>query len=128
MTVDGKLCPECNQDIGLWAIIKLSWPTKLKCPHCGTKLRYTPWQIPFVVLSVIVYLLVVALVISLIYLIIANHFALMSRPNIIWVGGVICLFNVALWVLFEIMIANRLRNYSKLEMKDDSKKSSGQVL
>jgi len=55
-------CPNCNQDIGTWAIYKAGLPNLLKCPHCKVKLRYRPvgWLMlfisclisaPFIVLS-----------------------------------------------------------------------------
>jgi len=37
---DGKHCPVCGKDIGVWAVLKASWPTRVRCPHCKTRLSY----------------------------------------------------------------------------------------
>jgi hypothetical protein len=41
----GKLCPSCNHDIGIWAIIEAGLPTRITCPHCDMRVIYTefPW-------------------------------------------------------------------------------------
>ena len=37
---DGKRCPACGHDIGIWAVVSAMWPTRVWCPHCGARLRY----------------------------------------------------------------------------------------
>ena len=37
---DGKRCPACSHDIGMWAVLSAAWPTRVWCPHCGARLRY----------------------------------------------------------------------------------------
>jgi len=33
-------CPKCKEVIGFWSIFKSSWPTRVFCPNCKSKLRF----------------------------------------------------------------------------------------
>jgi hypothetical protein len=37
---NGKICPACGKDIGVWAIVAAGLPSRIRCPHCRTLLRY----------------------------------------------------------------------------------------
>jgi DNA-directed RNA polymerase subunit RPC12/RpoP len=37
---DGKHCPACGKDIGLWSVLTAGLPTRVRCPHCSTRLSY----------------------------------------------------------------------------------------
>ena len=37
---NGKVCPACDKDIGVWAIVAAGLPSRIRCPHCRTLLRY----------------------------------------------------------------------------------------
>ena len=37
---NGKLCPACGKYIGVWAIVTAGVPSRIRCPHCRTLLRY----------------------------------------------------------------------------------------
>lgn len=37
---NGRNCPVCAEDIGLWPIVYSSAPRKIKCPHCKSILAY----------------------------------------------------------------------------------------
>lgn len=37
---DGKHCPICGKDIGLWVVLLAAWPTRVRCPHCKARLSY----------------------------------------------------------------------------------------
>jgi uncharacterized protein (DUF983 family) len=37
---DGKHCPECAKDIGLWPVLTAGLPSHIRCPHCKTRLTY----------------------------------------------------------------------------------------
>jgi hypothetical protein len=37
---DGKHCPECGEDIGIWPVFSAGWPDRIWCPHCKARLRY----------------------------------------------------------------------------------------
>lgn len=108
MNPDGRLCPNCNNDIGLWAIIKAWLPTKLKCPHCKTKLTYEPWQIPLVILCIILY---ITLLIALSWV---TNILILNIIYFILTWALLC---IALWQPFELLIAYYLRNKSKLKTK-----------
>jgi hypothetical protein len=38
--VNGKACPACGKDIGIWAVVAAGLPSRIRCPHCRTLLRY----------------------------------------------------------------------------------------
>lgn len=40
MSAEGKNCPCCGKDIGVWVIVKAPWPGKMKCKHCGSAFTY----------------------------------------------------------------------------------------
>ena len=37
---DGKHCPSCRTDIGVWSVFSAGLPDRIRCPHCGCRLRY----------------------------------------------------------------------------------------
>ena len=37
---DGKTCPACQKDIGVWSVFSAGMPNRIRCPHCRTQLRY----------------------------------------------------------------------------------------
>ncbi len=37
---DGKHCPGCGKDIGVWPIFSAGLPNRIWCPHCHSRLRY----------------------------------------------------------------------------------------
>jgi len=37
---DGKHCPECGKDIGIWPILMAGLPSLVRCPHCRARLSY----------------------------------------------------------------------------------------
>jgi hypothetical protein len=36
----GRNCPVCGKDIGVWSIFAAGLPSRIRCPHCRTLLRY----------------------------------------------------------------------------------------
>lgn len=36
----GNDCPACGENIGVWAVFKAPVPNRIRCPHCGVRLRY----------------------------------------------------------------------------------------
>jgi len=38
--VDGKRCPSCQRDIGVWPILTAGLPNRIWCPHCHARLSY----------------------------------------------------------------------------------------
>ncbi len=39
----GKRCPACGKDIGIWVVVNAPFPPWVNCPHCKTRLRYSPF-------------------------------------------------------------------------------------
>jgi|SRR6476661_1426564 len=37
---DGKHCPACGKDIGIWPVLSAGLPTWVRCPHCKARLTY----------------------------------------------------------------------------------------
>ena len=37
---DGKHCPACARDIGVWPIFAAGLPSRIRCPHCFARIRY----------------------------------------------------------------------------------------
>jgi len=37
---DGKHCPECEKDIGVWPVLSAGLPSRVHCPHCHARLTY----------------------------------------------------------------------------------------
>ena len=37
---DGKHCPACGKDIGIWSVLLAGLPTWVRCPHCRARLSY----------------------------------------------------------------------------------------
>jgi hypothetical protein len=37
---DGKHCPACDKDIGIWPVFSAGLPSRVRCPHCKSRLSY----------------------------------------------------------------------------------------
>ena len=37
---DGKHCPRCGKDIGIWPVLSATLPNRIRCPHCRARLSY----------------------------------------------------------------------------------------
>jgi len=108
--LNGKNCPSCNCDIGMVAIIKAAWPTRIKCPSCKTNITYKP--LPLLLLSICL-----ILYFSIILFLILNSDNLFQQ-----LGGygliVELIFIVLLWQPFEIVIAKHLREKATLVIRE----------
>ena len=104
--MNGKHCPNCNRDIGVWAIIKIGWPTLLKCPHCKSKLSYEPIGIGMLLLSFFAYLflLILSTIIVLLYL----PLTLLAKIFIFIIMAAV------FWQPFEFFMVKRLRSRHNL--------------
>lgn len=52
---EGKLCPNCKNDIGVFAILKAGSPSRIKCPFCKTQLKYSPFPAGLLLIFLTVY-------------------------------------------------------------------------
>jgi hypothetical protein len=62
MMTDGKLCPACGKDIGVWAIVSSPLPSLIRCPNCRTRLTYSGTAMLIVALIVLTLLVGIGLV------------------------------------------------------------------
>ena len=51
---DGKHCPKCGKDIGVWPVMLAGLPNRIRCPNCRTRLVYRNTLAEFLVLLFIV--------------------------------------------------------------------------
>jgi hypothetical protein len=75
---DGKHCPACGEDIGIWPIVSAIVPGRSKCPHCQTGLT---WKGAYVATGVMVLL---TLAITGTAMLVVHRLAIEDR----WVSGV----------------------------------------
>ena len=38
---DGKHCPACGRDIGVWPLLTAGLPSRIQCPHCQARLSFS---------------------------------------------------------------------------------------
>ena len=105
MNREGKDCPNCNKDIGFWAIMRTPLPTYFYCKHCGTKLTYQSKGWPLILGFSFLYLSLIALVAMYV-----------SLSPISWVILIIC--TILFWQPFEFALAYNLRKSHKLVIKN----------
>ena len=102
----GTHCPNCNTDIGTAAIIKAAWHTRIKCPHCNTRLVYkpTPW------LMLLLYILIYAFLVFL--FLTSTSSSEQDNSSIGFILNLVIIF--LLWQPFEFIIAKYLRKTREL--------------
>ncbi len=97
---DGKQCPACGKDIGLWPVVRAPFPDRIRCPHCRARLTYRG------IGGLVVVLVLVAVALTLGWFVAANQLPaanFWARLAIVVVGlGV-------LWVPVELWAAVYLR-------------------
>ena len=108
--MNGTHCLNCNKDIGFFAIMKAGLPTKIKCPHCKTKLVYSriPWTQS--IISIVLYIIVLLMVLPLI-----SQIEYFNEITEFTVGLV---FVIMVWQPFEFYLARHLRTHCELTLKE----------
>jgi len=99
---NGKQCPACGKDIGIWAIFAAGMPSRIRCPHCRARLRYDGGSI----------VMGVAFAVVVVVILIAHEVAVdigLTRP-----GLFTALLLLITWVPIELLLAIYLRDYRKL--------------
>ena len=109
MNKQGKQCPSCKRDIGIWTVLKAPLPTMMRCPHCKAPIQYDEAG-GGVIIIVIVMIMPVIYIIgsSMDFIYTMNPIALA-----IVVGGI----GVLIWLPFELLMVFYLRKNQKLIIK-----------
>ncbi len=102
---DGKHCPACGVDIGVWPIFSAGMPSRIRCPNCRANFAYQN------VWDVIVVLLLVATVIA-----VAGYFIARSFDEN-WRLLIFIAIMGAAWVPVELLVAWYLRENKVLEYR-----------
>lgn len=106
---DGKHCPACDRDIGIWPVFSAGLPNRIRCPHCPARLRYheTGWV-------VVVLLFVLAGVIAGAALAVEQIPGLEPRTRPVAVVGLM----LGAWVVVELAVVHYLRANHRLVCRD----------
>ena len=102
---DGKHCPKCGTDIGLWPIMKAGLPNMIRCPNCGARLRY---------LDIFDVLIVTGA--ALIVLTPVAYYVALALAHTRW-KPVFALILFGSWTAVEIAIAICLRSLKILDLR-----------
>lgn len=107
--VNGKTCPVCGKDIGVWAIVAAGLPSRIRCPHCRTLLRYDGalafMALPFAIV------IVAALIIHEVAVDVG-----VASP-----GLLIVVLVLVTWVPVELLLALYLRENRTLRVVDSKR-------
>jgi membrane protein implicated in regulation of membrane protease activity len=106
---DGKHCPACGQDIGVWPVFTAGLPNRIWCPHCSARLSYR--GITGVVLVLMVMLAAVA---AGAYFVVATVPGLHPTTQPVAVAGVM----LVAWVVVELAVVKFLRGHRELVCRD----------
>lgn len=103
---DGKHCPGCGKDIGVWPVLSAALPNWVRCPHCKSRLRYR--RAGGVIAIVLVGLLGVVVVTFL-------KVSSLATPRRSLIGAAIVIVS---YILVELATTWFLRNRRELELAD----------
>ena len=109
---DGKHCPSCGKDIGVWPVFSAMWSNLIWCPHCKSRLRYRKTGM------VIVVLFAVAIVIAVCSIALVRALEI-ARPRAVWPAIVLIS-----WVPVQLALASFLRTRRQLELVNQSRTGS----
>jgi hypothetical protein len=115
---DGKHCPTCGKDIGIWPVFSAGLPNRIWCPHCSARLSYSG-------IAGVVFILLVVLAGAIVgaYFIAAAIPSLHPDTKPFAIAGIL----LGLWVLVELVVVCFLRNNRQLVRleKEDPKQEEG---
>ena len=106
---DGKHCPACGKDIGLWPIVSAGLPNRIRCPHCRARLCFadsTPVTVVVLIIGVVL--------VGGIYLGIHLLTNWSETEKFFWW----VLITLPLWTAVEFVVARHLRNAKVLQSLD----------
>lgn len=105
---DGKHCPKCSKDIGIWPIVFAGLPSRIRCPHCKTILYYHLSLMP------IVFLLVLSVIVVLASFFFTDWVGMSGRAQIFMFAALAA----GLWFVIELFLAAYLRTKKILRQRD----------
>jgi hypothetical protein len=105
---DGKHCPSCGKDIGVWPVLTAALPNLVRCPHCKARLAYRG------ILGLMIFLSVLAAALLAAFLYAAQELGLSRTQRILAFIAIV----VALWVPMELAVTFYLRSSKELVRKD----------
>jgi hypothetical protein len=112
---NGKVCPACGKDIGVWAIVAAGLPSRIRCPHCRTLLRYDGtfalMALPFAIV------IMAALIVHEVAVDVG-----IPRPGLFVVAQML-----VTWVPVEVLLAFYLRDHCTLHLVEPRPGSPGGV-
>ncbi|MGP0068580.1 MAG: hypothetical protein ACLQGP_33895 [Isosphaeraceae bacterium] len=109
---DGKHCPGCGKDIGVWPVLSAALPTWIRCPHCKSRLRYRNIAGTMaIVLTGLCGLFVVTFV----------RVSLLKTPRRALIGAAVVIVG---YILVELATTWYLRNRRELDRADQSRPGS----
>jgi len=101
---NGKVCPACGKDIGVWAIVAAGLPSRIRCPHCRTLLRYDGTLA----------LLALPFAVVILAALILHEVAV--DVGIPWPGVFLVVMVLVTWVPVELLLALYLRDKRTLRI------------
>jgi uncharacterized protein (DUF983 family) len=106
---EGKHCPNCGKDIGVWPIFSASWPSFIWCPWCRSRLRYRKTSV------------VMAALVAILIAIAAIAFILVSSLATSWRMPIWAMVMIISWVFVQLAVTWFLRNRRELELAGKSR-------
>jgi hypothetical protein len=103
---DGKHCPACGKDIGIWPVLMAGLPSWVRCPHCRARLSYG--NTGFIVTMLFGLLLLLC---GAAFYFAKQHFSAHEIRFFILLAVIV----VALWLPIELAATLYLRSRGKLE-------------
>jgi len=102
---DGKHCPACNSDIGVWPIFSAGLPNFIRCPKCRARLAYRQTGFVTLVLAPVVAVCFIG----------AYYLSFIFEGNRRYAAFIAIM--LGLWMPVEVVIAYYLRQNKVLELR-----------
>jgi hypothetical protein len=108
---DGKHCPACGKDIGMWAVLFAGLPSRIRCPHCRARLSYGNDLV--LVLGVVAVLTLAAVVACQLAIFQLGKTAAVTEP--IQFGGLVIALMLGLAIPLELALTLLIRRHGVLK-------------
>jgi uncharacterized protein (DUF983 family) len=118
---DGRHCPACGRDIGIWPVFSAGLPNRIWCPHCGARVRYDRAAGP--VLALLPAAVVVSAVAFGVAFVVARR---VTDHPLVWMGVFTAAF-IAGMAGVELLVARFLRSRRQLAVTEPPPRRPGRV-